>query len=130
MRYGIDARQLGHAALVRSGQLEREAALADLQTPPQVDPEILALVKKRLRFSDEEFDAVMRLPHRHYSEFPTYKRTFERLRPLFWLLYRLDRVPKSFYMKFTFPDPGVPRPDVARVAEPVAGDTSGTSGVH
>ncbi len=130
VRYGIDARQLGHAALVRSGQLDREAALADLQTPPEVDLDILALVKKRLRFSDEEFDAVMRLPHRHYSEFPTYKRTFERLRPLFWLLYRLDRVPKSFYMKFTRPDPSAALPDAVREPEPVTSATPGIPGAH
>jgi len=47
----------------------------------------------------------MGLPHRTYRDFDTYKRTFERLRPLFWLLYKLGRVPKSFYMKFTVPDP-------------------------
>ena len=114
VRYGIDARQLGHAALVRSGQLTREDAIADLATPIESDPDIVALVKKRLGFDDEAFEAVMHGPHRHYSDFATYKTTFERLRPLFWLLYKLDRVPKSFYMKFTRPDPGVPLPGVVR----------------
>ena len=113
-RYGIDARLLGHSALVRSGQLSREAALADLAKPVEADPDIVELVKKRLRFSDAEFEAVMNLPRRHYSEFPTYKRAFERLRPLFWLLYKLDRVPRSFYKKFTYPDPGAPLPDSVR----------------
>ena len=123
-RYGIDARLLGHSALVRSGQLSRDEALADLAVPVEADPDIVDLVKKRLRFSDAEFEAVMNLPRRHYSEFPTYKRTFERLRPLFWLLYRLDRVPRSFYMKFTYPDPGAPLPDSVRepqAALPAAG---------
>lgn len=105
VRYGIDARQLGHAALVRSGQLSREAALEELRQPPVADPEIVGLVKKRLGFTDSEFAAVMELPHRDYWDYPNYKKTFERLRPLFWLLYRFDRVPKSFYMKFTHPDP-------------------------
>jgi len=104
-RYGIDARLLGHAAMVRSGQLGRDEALADLATPVEFDPEILELVKKRLGFTDAEFDAVMSLPHRNYWDFKTYKKTFERLRPLFWVLYKLDRFPKSFYMKFTRPDP-------------------------
>jgi hypothetical protein len=117
-RYGIDARQLGHAALVRSGQLDREEALADLARPVEADPAIVALVKKRLRFTDDEFEAVMNAPHRHYSEFPTYKRTFERLRPLFWALYRLDRVPKSFYIKFTRPDPSTPARGRKVVGEP------------
>lgn len=110
-RYGIDARLLGHAALVRSGQLDRDEALDELSKDVVPDPEIVTLVKKRLGFSDEEFEAMMTGPRRNYWDYPTYKETFERLRPLFWLLYRLDRVPKSFYMKFTHPDP-------ARVVEP------------
>ncbi len=129
VRYGIDARQLGHAALVRSGQLEREAALADLAQPQEWDPEILGLVKKRLGFSDEEFEATMQLPHRDYWDYPTYKQTFERLRPLFWLLYRFDRVPKSFYMKFTHPDPAARRALAARRAGPTPNGTSTAPGL-
>jgi hypothetical protein len=40
------------------------------------------------------------LPVKHCWDHPTYKRTFERLRPFSWLLYELDRVPKSFYVRF------------------------------
>jgi N-acetyl sugar amidotransferase len=105
VRYGIDARLLGHAALVRVGQLDRSEALAGLASPIVADPEIVDLVKKRLNFTDAEFDAVMTGPHHDYWEFPNYKRTFELLRPLFWALYKADRFPKSFYMKFTHPDP-------------------------
>lgn len=104
-RYGIDQRLLGHAALVRSDQLARAEALAALAIPPSFDPARLDMVKKRLGFSDTEFDRVMSLPHRTYRDFATYKRTFERLRPLFWALYKMGRVPKSFYMKFTVADP-------------------------
>jgi hypothetical protein len=64
-------------------------------------------------------------PKRHYSDFKTYKDTFERLRPLFWLLYRLNRVPKSFYMKFTHPDPSVPRAGAAREPEPAVAPVPG-----
>lgn len=118
-RYGIDARQLGHAALVRSGQWTRDEALADLATPIVPDPQIVALVKRRLGFTDDELDAAMALPHLHYSDYPTYKPLFERLRPLFWLLYKADRVPQSFYMKFTHPDPGRPDRRPAPLPRPV-----------
>jgi hypothetical protein len=107
-RYGIDARQLGHAALVRSGQWSREEALADLETPIVADPQVIALVRRRLGFSEEELEAAMSRPHLHYSDYPTYKPWFERMRPLFWALYKLDRVPRSFYAKFTHPDPSRP----------------------
>jgi len=61
------------------------------------------MVKKRLGFSEAEFEAMMNLPEKTYHDFKTYKKTFERLRWLFWLLYKADRVPKSFYMKYTAP---------------------------
>jgi N-acetyl sugar amidotransferase len=125
VRFGIDARLLGHSALVRSGQMSRADALAELAVPHEIDPEILGLVKKRLGFTDEEFDAVMRAPLKHYSDYETYKRTFERLRPLFWLLYKLDRVPKSFYMKFTRPDPSTPVTRTRHLPQPLQAPSSG-----
>jgi imidazoleglycerol phosphate synthase cyclase subunit len=102
-RWGINFRQIELSALVRSGQLERQTAIEQFLAPRQGDAEIIAMVKKRLGFSDDEFDSVMSLPNRDYREFATYKRRFERLRPLFWLLWKLNRVPKSFYEKFCKP---------------------------
>jgi len=117
-RWEIDSRLLEHSALVRSGQLARSDALRLLRDAPKVDPEILGLVKKRLGFSDSEFEAVMTGPRHHYTEFQTYKRTFERLRPLLWLLYRADRLPKSFYVKFAHPDISGQKRGVASIREP------------
>ncbi len=103
-RYGADLRQLGYSALVRSGQMTREQGLELLSQPIQFDPELVAMVKKRLGFSDQEFDELMCLPRKTYRDFRTYKKTFERMRPFWWLMYKLNRVPKSFYMKFCFPE--------------------------
>lgn len=102
-RWGINFRQIELSALVRSGQLDRSVALEAFLAPRQGDADIIGLVKKRLGFDDQEFDAVMNLPHRNYREFRTYKKRFERLRPLFWLLWKLNRVPRSFYEKFCKP---------------------------
>lgn len=99
-RFGIDFRQIELSALVRSGQLQREEAAERLFSERVPDPELLALVKKRLGFTDEQFDLVMTQPIHTYREFDTYKQRFERLRPLFWLMYKTGRVPRSFYVKF------------------------------
>lgn len=104
-RYGIDTRLLGHAALVRSGQISREEGQEMLRQPQDYDPELLEMVKKRLGFTDDEFEQIMNQPRRTYRDFKTYKPTFERMRAFWWLMYRLNRVPKSFYIKFCFPDP-------------------------
>ena len=42
----------------------------------------------------------MAAPKRTFRDYPNYKRTFERMRPVFWMLYRMDLVPKSFYVKY------------------------------
>jgi hypothetical protein len=112
-RYGADTRKIEYSALVRSGQMTREQGLELLQQPRAYDPELVAMVKKRLGFDDAEFERLMALPKKTYRDYPTYKKTFERMKPFWWLMYKLNRVPKSFYIKFTSPDPLPPLPGAA-----------------
>ena len=100
-RFGLDTRVVGTSALVRSGQITREEALAQLRQPFHFDQEIVDVVKRRLGFSDEEFERVMRAPTRTYRDFATYKPLFERLRPFFYSLMKAQLVPQSFYIKYT-----------------------------
>jgi len=100
-RFGKDFRALGYSALIRCGQMTRDEGVRLMKEPPYLEDEIVELVKKRLGFSDGEFDKIMSLPHRTYREFKTYKRTFEKMKPFFWLMYKMDLVPHSFYMKYT-----------------------------
>lgn len=102
-RWGADLRKLGHAALVRSNQLERNEALKYLDEEIICPEELLTLTKKRLQFSDEEFDELMNAPKKSWTDYPNYKKTFEKLRPIFYLLVKSGHVPKSFYLKFCFP---------------------------
>lgn len=99
-RFGINFRQIELSALVRSGQLDREIALRQFAAPRKADSELIALVKKRLNLSDADFDQYMTMPKHTYREYPTYKKRFEFLRPLFWILLKMNRVPESFYIKF------------------------------
>lgn len=103
-RFEIDQRPNGFSALVRTGQMTRQEAIAAMRVPPAIDPEIIDIVKRRLRFSDMEFEMIMNAPKRSYKDFKTYKSLFEKLRPFFYLMYRMDMVPKSFYVKYTTPD--------------------------
>jgi len=68
---------------------------------PEFDEEIITEAKKRLNFSDEEFVQVIGQPKRSYRGFKTYHETFRRLRPFFYLMYKTNMVPKSFYLKYT-----------------------------
>lgn len=100
-RFGLDTRVVGHSAMVRDGKMTRDEALAELTQPFHFDSEIVDIVKKRLGFSDEEFEKIMQEPTRTFRDFRTYKQRFERLRPLFYTLMKAQLVPKSFYLKYT-----------------------------
>jgi len=59
--------------------------------------------KKRLKISDEEYERIMKRPPKSWFEYPTYKKRFETLRPLFKILAEANLVPMSFYLKYCFP---------------------------
>jgi N-acetyl sugar amidotransferase len=103
-KFHIDYRNNSLSAEVRSGHMDRRHALEEYYNhPPYLEPELLNYFKKRLGFSDAEFDEIMsRKPH-YWYEFPTYKRRFEMLRPLFYILMKAHLVPHTFYLKYCFP---------------------------
>ena len=102
-RFNTDYRNLTLAANVRSGKLDRETAIKTYAQPVIGDPDLIAYVKKRLDLSDTEYGNIMNGPKRTWHEFKTYKKRFERLRPLFHVLARANLVPMSFYLKYCFP---------------------------
>ena len=114
-RWALDFRVLGYAGLTRAGQMTRDEGLALLSQPPYLEPDLLQYVKKRLGYSDADFERVMTLPKRTFRDYETYKKTFERLKPLFRVLAERDLVPKTFYLKFTEPDEA---PAPSTVAQP------------
>lgn len=99
-KFGIDLRFSEYSALVRSGQMTRQDALEQIAEPKPFDEGILAEIKQRVGFSDAEWEVIMQAPLSHYTQHQTYKQTFERLRPLFFSLYKLGFVTRSFYMKY------------------------------
>ena len=100
-RWDMDFRIAGYSAYCRNGWMTRQEALQLMSEPPHIEPGLLDFLKKRLGFSDSEFEDLMTMPRKTYKDYTTYKKTFERLRPFFWLMYKLDLVPKSFYIKYT-----------------------------
>jgi len=99
-RYGIDKRLSGYSALVRSGQMTREEGLELLSHPVECDPELVEEVRERLGLSEFDMDTILSQPGKTYRDFRTYKPIFERTRPFWWLMYKLNRIPKSFYAKY------------------------------
>ncbi|WP_133366370.1 N-acetyl sugar amidotransferase [Qipengyuania sediminis] len=104
-KFGTDFRNNTLAALVRNGKMDRQTAWAAYSEPPKVEEELVSYVRKRLGFSESEYDAIMAATPKNWRDYPTYKRRFERLRPLFYALARAELVPMSFYLKYCFATP-------------------------
>lgn len=102
-KFSTDFRNNTLSALVRMGKMSREDAWAEYNTPPKVEDELLAYFKKRLELSDSEYARIMSEPPKSWHDYPTYKKRFERLRPLFAILAKANLVPMSFYLKYCFP---------------------------
>ena len=104
-RYGIDTRLLGLSAMVRTGRMARDQALQEIKKPFHMEDGLIAYLKQRLDISSEELEIYLTQPRKTYRDFTTYKKTFERMRPFFWLMAKLNLIPYSFYIKYTKPDP-------------------------
>lgn len=102
-KFGSDMRNNTLAARVRNGTLSRAQAWAEYNTPPLIEEELVSLFKKRLNLSDEQYELVMHASPKNWTDYPTYKKRFERLRPLFYILAKANLVPMSFYLKYCFP---------------------------
>lgn len=102
-KFGSDMRNNTLSARVRNGTLSREEAWAEYNTPPLVEEELISYFKRRLNLNDEEYERIMNEPPKNWTDYPTYKKRFELLRPLFFILAKANLVPMSFYLKYCFP---------------------------
>jgi N-acetyl sugar amidotransferase len=100
-RFNIDFRAVGYSALIRSNQMTRNEGLELLAQIPENDDEIVEMVKKRLKLDESTFDQLMTMPHRSFHEYKTYKPLFEKMRPFFYLMAKMEYIPWSFYIKYT-----------------------------
>lgn len=104
-KFNMDLRNNTLSAMVRNGKMSREEAWEEYNTPPHVEKDLVEYFKKRLNLSDEEYEEIMARRPKSWQEYPTYKKRFELLRPLFKILAKANLVPMSFYLKYCFPMP-------------------------
>ena len=105
-KFGCDMRNNTLAASARNNKLTREEAWAKYNTPLIIEEELVNYFKKRLDLMDEQYEHVMKEKPKNWTDYPTYKKRFERLRPLFYILAKTNLVPMSFYLKYCFPNKG------------------------
>ncbi|OUU19466.1 MAG: LPS biosynthesis protein [Candidatus Endolissoclinum sp. TMED37] len=102
-KFNTDFRNNTIAARVRNGTLTRERGWDEYMSKPFIETELLSYFKKRLDISDAEYENIMKAPPKSWNEYPTYKKRFEFLRPLFYIFVKAQLVPESFYLKYCLP---------------------------
>ena len=102
-KFNIDFRNNSLSAQVRNKKITREEALKEYKNPPYIEPNLLDYFLSRLNMNQKELDKIINQPNRYWYQFRTYKKRFERFRPLFYLLAKINLVPMSFYLKYCFP---------------------------
>lgn len=102
-RWNSDFRIVGYSAYCRDGKMTREEALKLMKEKPHLEEGLLEYYKNRLNLSDDEFKRLMTQPKKYYTDFKNYKKTFERMRPFFYLMAKAGLIPWSFYIKYTLP---------------------------
>jgi len=100
-KFNIDQRNNTLSAVVRAGLKSRDEAIKEYNTVPHLEPDLIEYFKKRLNLTDKEYLDVMNGPKKNFRDYKTYKRRFELLRPLFYILAKANLVPMSFYIKYT-----------------------------
>jgi hypothetical protein len=82
-KFGFDKRRVHLSSLIMTDQMLRDHALELLTHSPYPDPEQeaqdLRFVKKKLGFSDSEFDEYMKAPAAAHAEFPSEKKLWDAL---------------------------------------------------
>lgn len=99
-KFKMDQRKNAFGAAVRAGKMSREEAKHLLTLPRDYTEDELQNFIKRLKLTRQEFDMYMAAPNKTYKDYPTYKKRFERLKPMFYLMYKANLIPQSFYMKY------------------------------
>jgi len=101
IKFNIDMNLNSDAALVRSGQLDREEGLRRAKGIYQIeDPKIIDLCIKRLGITREEFDKWMTYQPKTFRDYPTNWWLIKLARYPIKLLSSLNLLPKVAYMKY------------------------------
>lgn len=100
-KFGIDKRKIEYSALIRSGQMDRSAALKELrEVEYPYEEELVEYVLSKLELSREELDEIIRTEKKSFRDYPTYYPWIRSMSlPLKWAT-QCNLIPRLLYLKF------------------------------
>lgn len=100
-KFNIDKRKTELSALIRSGQITREEAILEIETSEyKYDERIVEYVYRKLGLTLEEFIAIMNLPPKTHSDYPTCLPLIRFLRRPIKIAAQLKLIPHILYLKY------------------------------
>jgi hypothetical protein len=100
-KFNIDRRLFNYSALIRSGQMDRDAALESVKEIYAIeDPKVVDLCKKRLGITSEDLDEWLHLPLKTFRDYPSHYGLIRFLRWPIFVLSKMSLLPGSAYFKY------------------------------
>lgn len=99
-KFNIDKRLLEYSALIRSGYVERQTALKEMEKPYRFSEELVDYAVKKLGLSQEEFREILSAERKSFEDYPTYYPVIKPFRTLVKAASSLGMVPSLLYYKF------------------------------
>jgi hypothetical protein len=99
-KFNIDKRKVEYSALVRSGQMSRDAALKELEQPYPFSQNDVDFTIKKLGYSLEELDALINAENKSYHDYPTYHSFIKASKFPLKIAANLHLIPKILYEKY------------------------------
>lgn len=101
VKFNIDFRLNAYSALIRDGQMDRQAAFEAVKKPYVMeDPRIIDLCLKRLGISREDFDGWIKLPPKTFHDYNTGYNLMKAFKPAIKLVTKLGIMPEIVYDKY------------------------------
>ena len=100
-KFNIDKRKTEYSALIRSGQMIRDDALAEVSsTDYPYEDEIVKYTICKLGLDQNEFKQIYESKVRSFKEFPTYYPLIKAMKWPIKIAGSMDLVPKILYLKY------------------------------
>lgn len=100
-KFNIDFRLIAYSALIRSGQMNREAAIQSVQEKYVMEDEkIINLCIKRLGITREEFDGYLALSPKNFWDYPNSYFIMRLFKYPIWMACKLGIFTKVVYEKY------------------------------
>lgn len=100
-KFNIDKRKIELSALIRSGQITREEALAEIEASPyRYDQNTVDYALNKLEISSEEWKEIMEMPIRSHNDYKTLLPLIRAMKSPIRLAAKMKILPYILYLKY------------------------------